>query len=371
LSAYEDLAIDPSTPQAPRVAAPLVFIGYGLHLPQFGHDDFAARDLQGKILVMVDAAPASLTPEQVAAGRTMISSVLQRAGAAGVIVLPVSAEAWTRSQTLAAFPGRYLADGPGAPRAHFAATFNPDRAEKLFGGSGIGADAILTLARAGRPLPRFDLGRAVDARISARAKVETATNLVGQITGSDPYLARNFVVVSAGAEGASALLDTARAAAAAPRPKRSIIFALLADDAVAASAFTQRPQGRLDSIVANLHIGAVAPTFIAHGGAESTLGRDALAVADALGVALSQADASADLSFAAAGVPTLELSRGPGIDLLVVALARRVADAAARPDWRRGSPFAPPPPKAQEALIAPLEMPLGKRRQRLLPVYGA
>ena len=40
-----------------RIEAPLVFVGYGLHMPEAGHDDFAGVDLKGKIAVVDQRRP--------------------------------------------------------------------------------------------------------------------------------------------------------------------------------------------------------------------------------------------------------------------------------------------------------------------------
>ena len=45
-------------PPPPAVDAALVFVGYGLHLPEAGHDDFAGVDLRGKIAVAIAGGPA-------------------------------------------------------------------------------------------------------------------------------------------------------------------------------------------------------------------------------------------------------------------------------------------------------------------------
>ena len=47
-------------PRPKSVDAPLVFVGYGLHLPQQGHDDFAGQTLKGKIAVVLSGGPADL-----------------------------------------------------------------------------------------------------------------------------------------------------------------------------------------------------------------------------------------------------------------------------------------------------------------------
>jgi hypothetical protein len=49
--------------------APLVFIGYGLHLPEAGLDDFADIDLRGKIAVYITGAPRSVPGPLQAYGR--------------------------------------------------------------------------------------------------------------------------------------------------------------------------------------------------------------------------------------------------------------------------------------------------------------
>ncbi len=48
-------------PRPAAVDAPLVFIGYGLHLPKQGHDDFAGQDLKGKIVVVLSGGPADIS----------------------------------------------------------------------------------------------------------------------------------------------------------------------------------------------------------------------------------------------------------------------------------------------------------------------
>src|SRR3546814_10085766 len=47
-------------PRSSAVDAPLIFLGYGIHLPGFGHDDFAGVDLRGKIAVVIGGGPAGI-----------------------------------------------------------------------------------------------------------------------------------------------------------------------------------------------------------------------------------------------------------------------------------------------------------------------
>ena len=45
---------------APTVDAPLVFAGYGLTIPELGHDDLAGLDLRDKVVVIFPGAPAEI-----------------------------------------------------------------------------------------------------------------------------------------------------------------------------------------------------------------------------------------------------------------------------------------------------------------------
>ena len=55
--AYVSMGIDP----APSAEAPLVFIGYGLSIPELHYDDLAGIDLHGKIAVILSGGPAGIT----------------------------------------------------------------------------------------------------------------------------------------------------------------------------------------------------------------------------------------------------------------------------------------------------------------------
>ena len=56
-------------PPPERVDAPLVFIGYGMHLPEAGHDDFAGLDLSGKVAVVIGGGPAACPARSIARPR--------------------------------------------------------------------------------------------------------------------------------------------------------------------------------------------------------------------------------------------------------------------------------------------------------------
>src|ERR1700722_112307 len=45
---------------APKVDAPLVFVGYGLNIPERNYNDFAGLDLTNKVAVIVTGSPADV-----------------------------------------------------------------------------------------------------------------------------------------------------------------------------------------------------------------------------------------------------------------------------------------------------------------------
>src|SRR5215467_128352 len=53
LTLGEDAYFGRGEAPAPSVEAPLVFVGYGLTVPEMNYDDFAGLDVRGKIVVMI------------------------------------------------------------------------------------------------------------------------------------------------------------------------------------------------------------------------------------------------------------------------------------------------------------------------------
>jgi Zn-dependent M28 family amino/carboxypeptidase len=248
---------------------PLVFIGYGLHLPEAKYDDFNSAEvplaqLKGKIVVYINGGPADLPGPLKSYARTApFVKALHDAGAVGAISIPTPKSmdfGWQRVASGASQPGMRLAATPDAAvvaarhpaladdhSAMFSATFNPAEAEKLFAGTGHTFAEVLALADAQKPLPRFELGKSVTANVVAETSHVESPNIVAKLQGSDPSLASEYVLVSAhldhlgvgepikgktiyngamdDASGVATVLEVAKQFShAANRPKRSILF---------------------------------------------------------------------------------------------------------------------------------------------------
>jgi hypothetical protein len=405
-------------PRPAAVEAPLVFVGYGLHLPEKGYDDFAGQDLKGKIAVVLSGGPAEISGAIKSNARFERGRELARRGALGVIALTTPKQVeivWERQKLLARGPGMYLADaGLRDVRGDFfSASFDPGQSEILFQDSGHSFTELAALADASRPLPRFALGFRLKATIAAVRSKLTSPNIVAKLEGSDPKLKAEYVGVSAhldhlgmgaavkgdtiyngvmdDATGVATVLDIAHRLRNGPRPKRSILFLFFTAEEkglLGSSYYARRPTVPAGSIVADLNFDMPLPlwplkTVYAPGQEESSLGADAKAVAAAQGLTMIP-DPLPDrnvfirtdqFSFVRQGVPALAFKFGfakgtpefdiehdwranryhaPSDDLVqpllkeeavkldnfVAAIARRVADAPARPQWLAGSIFA-------------------------------
>jgi len=340
---------------APTVDAPLVFVGNGLRLPRYGHDDLAGLDLKGKVVVYFNSAPRTVPG---AAGAHFGSGAerwkqYHAAGAVGILALPnpfAMDLPWERLVAQRDEPQMRLA--PPAtdlfPGMQIYAVMNPARLSRLLEGTGVGEKAVLDKLEKGEAMPTFDLKVRLRAKVAATSSLATSENVVGVLKGSDSTLASEYVALSAhldhlgiaesgegdrlhngamdNASGVATLIDVARhLKAARAKPKRSIVFvAVTAEELglLGSRAYAEQP-GRGVNLVADINSDMFLPLYpmkhlLVFGLDESTLGDDARAVAAELGIDV-QADPqpqrnrfirSDQYSFIRVGVPSLALKIG-------------------------------------------------------------
>jgi Zn-dependent M28 family amino/carboxypeptidase len=224
---------------------------------------------------------------------------------------------------------------------------NSATAEKWFAGSGHTFAEILALADSGRALPAFDLAARVRAKVRYERRTVTSPNVVALLRGSDPMLAKEFVVLTGhldhlgvgapvaadsifngamdNASGVSALIEVARALAAS-RPKRSVLFAIVTGEEkglLGSYYWTKNPTVPLGQVAANLNVDMVLPIvplahLVVQGVDESTLGDAARAEAAAAGIDVipdpepqrNRFIRSDQFSFIRAGIPALAFNAG-------------------------------------------------------------
>jgi Zn-dependent M28 family amino/carboxypeptidase len=356
LTLGDDANISMRVEPAPSLEAPLVFVGYGLKIPERNIDDFAGVSLKGAIVVHISATPRSLPgPLQAhfgSAGERW--KMYKAAGAIGTVSIanPKSMDIpWARSTLARLQPAMSLADASleEAPGQQLSVAMNPAHADKLFAGSGHTFQELLARVDAGQALPSF----ALPARLKATTKVERSDvesqNVAGILRGSDPRRRSEYVVVSAhldhlgvgepingdriyngamdNASGIAAILEVAaQLHESGAKPARSVLFvAVTAEEKglLGSHYFAAHPAVPRSSIVANLNTDMFLPLFplktlMVLGLDESDLGDDIRATAKAVGIGV-QADQepqrnrfvrSDQYSFIKVGIPALAMKVG-------------------------------------------------------------
>jgi len=355
LTLGEDAACTTFVDNAPSVEAPLVFLGYGLKVPEAGYDEFAGLDLKGKIAVTIPGSPPGIDSALIAQHAAQRWDYFREAGLVGWIFITAPTASWTSLAARDVRARMHLTGDLDQTRgAQLMMYFNPARADKLFEGTGQTASEVFELDKVRKPLPRFALPVSVRATARMSNTPIASSNVLAKLEGSDPRLRSEHVVLSAhldaqgigtpvngdriyngafdNATGVAALLETAaRFTSQAERPKRSILFAFLTAHEGGllggSKYFVAHPTVDRKSIVANVNIDiihAIVPltTVGVIGMEESDLGDAGRRAAAAHGIA---ADPEKELRFAAfsttsdtasfafAGIPAVMLKVGfPG-----------------------------------------------------------
>ena len=367
----EDVTLSPRSELTGPFEAPMVFVGYGLSIPEAKWDDLAGLDLRGKIAVYVNTPPPAEMSDNV---RSHVSSagerwaVLKKAGAVGMASIPAATGATAPASAPAAAPASQPAQGeppPPAPPVPVYALADADLqdhagqvvtvaftrrgAEKLLAGTGHALTELDALVADKKPLPRVQL----DAALRVQAKVQRGTfqspNVVGLYEGSDPRLKDEYVVMSAhldhvgvgraingdalyngamdDASGVASMIEIARLLKASnAKPRRSILFvAVTAEEKglLGSRYFAARPTVPFEKIVANINLDMFLPLYPlkvieVQGLGESSLGESVRQVAKELGVevqtdrepAQNRFIRSDQYSFIRRGIPALAFKFG-------------------------------------------------------------
>jgi len=350
--AYFNSRINP----APVVDAPLVFVGYGLKVPEHRFDDLAGPNLKGAVAVFITGGPSNipgaLRAHYQSAGERW--AALKAAGIIGTISIanPKSMDVpWSRATLARLQPAMELADLSLDETAgqQLSLTMNPAHADKLLAGSGHTFQELLAMADAGKPLPRFQL----PARIKATVKAETgqveSQNVAGVSKGTDQRKSSEYVALTAhldhlgigepingdkiyngamdNASGVAAILEVAeRLRDAKQRPQRSILFVAVTGEEkglLGSRYFMAHPTIPARNIVANINTDMFLPLFplktlMVLGLDESDLGADIRAVAADIKLSV-QADPepnrnrfirSDQYNFIRSGIPALAMKVG-------------------------------------------------------------
>ncbi|HEX5726712.1 MAG TPA: M28 family peptidase [Longimicrobiaceae bacterium] len=343
-----------------RASGELVFVGYGSAAPEYRWDDFKDVDVRGKVLlVLVNDPPAPAAEPNHFGGRAMTYygrwtykfEEAERRGAAGMLIVhtteragygwPTVVGSWAREQ-------RMLPRDPRLPAPLGVRGWITDSAATaLLGRAGLDLAALRERA-ARRDFRPVATGISVDLSFRNRVEHLESENVIGVIRGSDPALRDEHVAFTAhwdhlgigppmdgdsiyngaldNASGVADVLAVARAAAALPAPRRSLLFVFVTAEEsglLGSEYFARNPVVPIERIVANLNVDGGnllgrSLDFRVLGDTKSTLGPMLAAQLARQGWTVSP-DAfpergafyrSDHFSFARAGVPAVSIAAG-------------------------------------------------------------
>jgi hypothetical protein len=321
LSLGADATLSARAELAPKLEAPMVFVGYGLVIPEAHWDELAGLDLNGKIAVYVNApgpaeAPAPVKSHLASAGERW--KVLRSAGAVGIATIASgrggAGAAGRGGPPTGAAPGAASADaaagavgrgggrgGRGAPQPSVSLAdpalsetggmavslaITARGAEKFFAGSGHSYAEIQQLVRDNNPLPRFPLTATLRSQTAFNHDSLESPNVVGMAPGHG-RLKNQYVILSAhldhvgvgqpvngdaiyngamdDASGIAAIIEVARLLQASKvRLKRSVVFlAVTAEEKgeLGSQYYAAHPTVPFPQIVADINLDMFLPLY--------------------------------------------------------------------------------------------------------------
>lgn len=248
----------------------------------FAGSERGGADLAGKVLVQLPGAGRGAGGG--AQGAAAIISIDATTGPEP----PRWPAAYSVSMTLRGEPAAAGPQRQGGGAVAF--RFNPADAELLFRNSGHTFQELMELQAAGKPLPRFEIPAEFMATLKTESSDLSSDNVIGVLPGSDPALAKEYVVVSAHLDGyglgepwngdriyngafddaayVATLIDFAeRLHDAGAKPKRSILFCVVTGEEkglLGSKYFVAHPAVPKESMVADVNLDQLRPIFPLH-----------------------------------------------------------------------------------------------------------
>ncbi len=353
-----------------QVTAPMVFVGYGLVIPEAKHNDLAGQDLRGKIAVYVNATgPMDVSGNVKSHYASAVErwTSLRAAGAIGVATIANPRLPTPGAGQDAGRGGRGGGNGGGNAPAPQPSVSLADPSlremdgmqvsvaiargggEKFFAGSGHTYESIMKLVADNQPLPTFALAASLQVKTTFTTSTAEASNVVAVLPGSDPRLKDEYIIFSAhldhlgigrpvngdalyngamdNASGVASVLEVARLfKESGVKPKRSLIFLTVTAEEkgeLGSRYFAAHPTVPIGQIVADINLDMFLPLYKlkvleVQGLVESSLGDVVKAAAKDEGVEV-QTDREPDqnrfirsdqYSFIRRGIPALAFKFG-------------------------------------------------------------
>ena len=275
----------------------LVFVGYGVTAPEYGWDDYAGVDVEGKTVVILVNDPGFATKDEALFNGNAMTyygrwtykyEEAARQGAAAALIIHETAPAsygwdvvsgsWTGAQYDLVRPDR------GASRTALEGWLHLDAAKEIFEAAELDYQALKNQAST-QDFQAVEMGNlALNAEITQEAVTTTSRNVAGGIEGTthpDEYvlymahwdhMGKNedlegddkiYNGAVDNATGTAAILEIGEAMAQGTAPERSVIFvAVTAEESglLGSAYYAEKPLIPLKQTVAGINIDAMLPT---------------------------------------------------------------------------------------------------------------
>jgi Zn-dependent M28 family amino/carboxypeptidase len=250
------VAYDQTQQPQSDIDAPIVYVGYGIHAPEYNWDDYKDADVKGKVLLMLVNEPPSDDVKFFKGkaltyyGRwTYKYEEAARHGAVAVLLIhqtDMASYPWEVVRNSNSGEKSYL-KLDGSPKLKAAAWIQLEVADKLAKSAGLNLGKMMTEAQS-REFKPAPLPAKLQAHIVSKIRPFESNNVIGLLPGADAKLKSEAVLFTAhydhlgirpdmpgdniyngandNATGCGVLLELARAfSQSAEKPRRSIIFA--------------------------------------------------------------------------------------------------------------------------------------------------
>ncbi len=301
-----DFAVTPPISGDENASGNLVFIAYGLISSTPKRNDLAGIDVNGKIVVMIEGPPKSVSKEawKKAKAQMNIMVDLIKQGAAGFIYVSNGTEEHPYAEMSDYLTRRQVAPADEEEWPAFIPPFltiSDQTAEKLFAASGVSFKEAMTQAEVDNFKP-INLKKSAKITVKLKNNKGTGSNVVGVLEGSDPKLKEEAVVYTAhydaygvgagnriypgaadNALGVGEMLAIAEALSQAPvRPRRSIIFLAVTGEEYGlhgSEYWAEHPTWKIKQVAANINLDGMGTevygpvkTIVGYGAEHSNLG---------------------------------------------------------------------------------------------------
>ncbi len=308
LKLMEEITIAPHQLVKTSAITKMVFLGYGLELPQPPSPD--VKEFQGATAVFFNNFPADLSPADRATFARRRAELITKAGFGSIVSIDNPA-AIEPTHWPAAYARSVVLEPAATPnlRAPLQLRISAEAAVKLFAADTDHPFAeILRDGEKGLPLPSFSMRSGLKIEAQNAEKDISSPNILAILPGSDPKLAPEYVALSAHLDGYgygtpvlgdnlyNGTLDDAAYVALLielakdlqhKAPARSLLFCIFTGEEkglLGSAYFTQHLTVPKETIIADLNLDQLRPIFplnilTMEGLTDSTLGDTVRAVA--------------------------------------------------------------------------------------------